>query len=128
MIKLVEGAVRQKTPNEIALHVLLVSLTIVFLVVTMSLAPFASLAGATPSPIVLVALLVCLIPTTIGALVPAIGIAGHGPPRPAQRPGHLRAGRRNRRRHHHAAAGQDRNHHLRQPPSRQLLPRQLRRA
>lgn len=76
MIKLVEGAVRQKTPNEIALHVLLVSLTIVFLTVTMSLAPFASLAGATPSPIVLVALLVCLIPTTIGALVPAIGIAG----------------------------------------------------
>ncbi|MGO4804385.1 potassium-transporting ATPase subunit KdpB [Arthrobacter sp. 2MCAF15] len=76
MIKLVEGAVRQKTPNEIALHVLLVSLTIVFLAVTMSLAPFASLAGATPSPIVLVALLVCLIPTTIGALVPAIGIAG----------------------------------------------------
>jgi potassium-transporting ATPase ATP-binding subunit len=76
MIKLVEGAVRQKTPNEIALHVLLVSLTIVFLIVTMSLAPFAALAGATPSPIVLVALLVCLIPTTIGALVPAIGIAG----------------------------------------------------
>jgi len=76
MIKLVEGAVRQKTPNEIALHVLLVSLTIIFLVVTMSLAPFAALAGATPSPIVLVALLVCLIPTTIGALVPAIGIAG----------------------------------------------------
>ena len=76
MIKLVEGAVRQKTPNEIALHVLLVSLTIVFLVVTMTLAPFASLAGATPSPIVMVALLVCLIPTTIGALVPAIGIAG----------------------------------------------------
>ena len=76
MIKLVEGAVRQKTPNEIALHVLLVSLTIVFLAVTMSLAPFASLAGAAPSPIVLVALLVCLIPTTIGALVPAIGIAG----------------------------------------------------
>ena len=76
MIKLVEGAVRQKTPNEIALHVLLVSLTIVFLAVTMSLAPFAALAGAAPSPIVLVALLVCLIPTTIGALVPAIGIAG----------------------------------------------------
>lgn len=76
MIRLVEGAVRQKTPNEIALHVLLVSLTIVFLVVTMTLAPIASWAGATPSPIVLVALLVCLIPTTIGALVPAIGIAG----------------------------------------------------
>ena len=76
MIQLVEGAVRQKTPNEIALHVLLVSLTIVFLAVTMTLAPFAALAGAAPSPIVLVALLVCLIPTTIGALVPAIGIAG----------------------------------------------------
>ncbi|WP_018760957.1 potassium-transporting ATPase subunit KdpB [Arthrobacter sp. 135MFCol5.1] len=76
MIQLVEGAVRQKTPNEIALHVLLVSLTIVFLVVTITLAPFAALAGAAPSPIVLVALLVCLIPTTIGALVPAIGIAG----------------------------------------------------
>ncbi|MEW1947980.1 potassium-transporting ATPase subunit KdpB [Pseudarthrobacter sp902506025] len=76
MIQLVEGAVRQKTPNEIALHVLLVSLTIVFLAVTMALAPFAALAGAAPSPIVLVALLVCLIPTTIGALVPAIGIAG----------------------------------------------------
>ncbi|TSE15781.1 potassium-transporting ATPase subunit KdpB [Arthrobacter sp. KBS0703] len=76
MIKLVEGAVRQKTPNEIALNVLLVSLTIVFVLVTMALAPFAALAGATPSPIVLVALLVCLIPTTIGALVPAIGIAG----------------------------------------------------
>ncbi|WP_336853729.1 potassium-transporting ATPase subunit KdpB [Sinomonas albida] len=76
MIALVEGAERQKTPNEIALHVLLVALTIVFLVVTVALVPFANLAGAIPSPVVLVALLVCLIPTTIGALVPAIGIAG----------------------------------------------------
>ncbi|MCW1250131.1 potassium-transporting ATPase subunit KdpB [Acaricomes phytoseiuli] len=76
MIKLVEGADRQKTPNEIALNILLVSLTIVFLVVVMALAPMAAFAGALPSPIVLVALLVCLIPTTIGALVPAIGIAG----------------------------------------------------
>ncbi|MGT2464216.1 potassium-transporting ATPase subunit KdpB [Sinomonas atrocyanea] len=76
MIALVEGAERQKTPNEIALHVLLVALTIVFLVVTVALVPFANLAGAVPSPVVLVALLVCLIPTTIGALVPAIGIAG----------------------------------------------------
>ncbi|WP_394939704.1 potassium-transporting ATPase subunit KdpB [Psychromicrobium sp. YIM B11713] len=76
MIKLVEGASRQKTPNEIALNVLLVSLTIVFVVVVMALAPMASLANAVPTPIVLVALLVCLIPTTIGALVPAIGIAG----------------------------------------------------
>ena len=76
MIALVEGAERQKTPNEIALHVLLVALTIVFLAVTVALVPFANLAGAVPSPVVLVALLVCLIPTTIGALVPAIGIAG----------------------------------------------------
>lgn len=76
MIKLVEGATRQKTPNEIALNVLLVSLTIVFVIVVMALGPMASLANAVPSPIVLVALLVCLIPTTIGALVPAIGIAG----------------------------------------------------
>ncbi|ACL39689.1 K+-transporting ATPase, B subunit [Pseudarthrobacter chlorophenolicus A6] len=76
MIALVEGSERQKTPNEIALHVLLVALTIVFLAVTVALVPFANLAGGIPSPVVLVALLVCLIPTTIGALVPAIGIAG----------------------------------------------------
>ncbi|KHL04191.1 potassium-transporting ATPase subunit KdpB [Sinomonas humi] len=76
MIALVEGAERQMTPNEAALHVLLVALTIVFLAVTVVLVPFANLAGAVPSPVVLVALLVCLIPTTIGALVPAIGIAG----------------------------------------------------
>lgn len=76
MIKLVEGASRQKTPNEIALNVLLVSLTIVFVVVVIALAPMAAFAHALPSPIVLLALLVCLIPTTIGALVPAIGIAG----------------------------------------------------
>ncbi len=76
MIALVEGATRQKTPNEIALNVLLASLTIVFLMCVLTLAPMAAFANALPSPIVLVALLVCLIPTTIGALVPAIGIAG----------------------------------------------------
>ncbi|MHA7175356.1 potassium-transporting ATPase subunit KdpB [Arthrobacter sp. Sr24] len=76
MISLVEGATRQKTPNEIALNVLLASLTIVFVVAVMTLAPLANFANALPSPVVLVALLVCLIPTTIGALVPAIGIAG----------------------------------------------------
>ncbi|MHA7268196.1 potassium-transporting ATPase subunit KdpB [Arthrobacter sp. HLT1-20] len=76
MISLVEGATRQKTPNEIALNVLLASLTIVFLVCVMTLAPMANFASALPTPVVLVALLVCLIPTTIGALVPAIGIAG----------------------------------------------------
>ncbi|MDJ0316968.1 potassium-transporting ATPase subunit KdpB [Arthrobacter antibioticus] len=76
MISLVEGATRQKTPNEIALNVLLASLTIVFVVAIMTLAPMAAFADALPSPVVLVALVVCLIPTTIGALVPAIGIAG----------------------------------------------------
>jgi K+-transporting ATPase ATPase B chain len=76
MIALVEGAERQKTPNEIALNILLAVLTLVFLLVVVTLQPFAYYAG-TEIPIpVLVALLVCLIPTTIGALISAIGIAG----------------------------------------------------
>jgi K+-transporting ATPase ATPase B chain len=76
MITLVEGANRQKTPNEIALTILLAVLTIVFIPVVVSLQPFAHYAGATVSVVVLVSLLVCLIPTTIGALLSAIGIAG----------------------------------------------------
>ncbi|WP_201305047.1 potassium-transporting ATPase subunit KdpB [Streptomyces sp. GS7] len=76
MINLVEGAARQKTPNEIALNILLASLTIVFLLAVVTLQPFAIYAGAEQSMIVLLALLVCLIPTTIGALLSAIGIAG----------------------------------------------------
>ncbi|MFF3085182.1 potassium-transporting ATPase subunit KdpB [Streptomyces nojiriensis] len=76
MIALVEGAARQKTPNEIALNILLASLTIVFLLAVVTLQPFAMYAGAEQSMIVLTALLVCLIPTTIGALLSAIGIAG----------------------------------------------------
>ncbi|HET6297754.1 MAG TPA: potassium-transporting ATPase subunit KdpB, partial [Kribbella sp.] len=76
MIALVEGASRQKTPNEIALNILLASLTIVFLMATVTLPPFANYAGVDLSIVVLVALLVCLIPTTIGALLSAIGIAG----------------------------------------------------
>ncbi len=76
MISLVEGANRQKTPNEIALTILLAVLTIVFIPVVVTLQPFAHFAGATVSVVVLVALLVCLIPTTIGALLSAIGIAG----------------------------------------------------
>ena len=76
MIALVEGAERQKTPNEIALNILLAVLTLIFLLVVMTLQPFAYYAG-TEIPIpVLIALLVCLIPTTIGALISAIGIAG----------------------------------------------------
>ncbi|HEX4704604.1 MAG TPA: potassium-transporting ATPase subunit KdpB, partial [Pseudonocardiaceae bacterium] len=76
MIALVEGASRQKTPNEIALTILLAVLTIVFLLAVVALQPMAGYAGAVQSVIVLTALLVCLIPTTIGALLSAIGIAG----------------------------------------------------
>ncbi|MEW2301574.1 potassium-transporting ATPase subunit KdpB [Streptomyces sp. NPDC006655] len=76
MINLVEGASRQKTPNEIALNILLASLTIVFLLAVATLPPFADYAGTHLTMVVLVALLVCLIPTTIGALLSAIGIAG----------------------------------------------------
>lgn len=76
MINLVEGASRQKTPNETALNILLASLTIVFLLAVATLPPFADYAGTRLTMVVLVALLVCLIPTTIGALLSAIGIAG----------------------------------------------------
>jgi len=76
MIALVEGAERQKTPNEIALNILLSGLTIVFLLAVVTLQPFAVNSGAEQQVIVLVALLVTLIPTTIGALLSAIGIAG----------------------------------------------------
>lgn len=76
MIALVEGSARQKTPNEVALNVLLTTLTIVFLLAVVTLQPFAVYSGATQDLVVLVVLLVCLIPTTIGALLSAIGIAG----------------------------------------------------
>ena len=76
MIALVEGAQRQKTPNEIALSILLAGLTIIFMLVCVSLYPFALYGGTPLSLPVLVALLVCLIPTTIGGLLSAIGIAG----------------------------------------------------
>jgi K+-transporting ATPase ATPase B chain len=76
MIALVEGAERQKTPNEIALNILLAVLTLVFLLVVVTLQPIASYAGTEIPLPVLIALLVCLIPTTIGALISAIGIAG----------------------------------------------------
>jgi potassium-transporting ATPase ATP-binding subunit len=76
MIALVEGARRQKTPNEIALTILLSTLTIIFLLAVVSLQPVARYSGSVQSVIVLTALLVCLIPTTIGALLSAIGIAG----------------------------------------------------
>jgi potassium-transporting ATPase ATP-binding subunit len=76
MIRLVEGAARQKTPNEIALNILLASLTIVFLIVVLVLNPMADYLHGATTIVILIALLVCLIPTTIGALLSAIGIAG----------------------------------------------------
>ncbi|HTL83927.1 MAG TPA: potassium-transporting ATPase subunit KdpB [Acidimicrobiia bacterium] len=76
MIALVEGASRQKTPNEIALNILLAGLTIIFLLATVTLQPFAIYSHSAQDLVVLIALLVCLIPTTIGALLSAIGIAG----------------------------------------------------
>ncbi len=76
MIALVEGAARQKTPNEVALNILLASLSIIFVIVVLVLQPVAGYSDAAPTVPVLIALLVCLIPTTIGALISAIGIAG----------------------------------------------------
>src|SRR5271165_2783076 len=76
MISLVEGAVRQKTPNEIALNILLAGMTIIFVFATVTIPSFAKYAGGSVSVVVLVALFVTLIPTTIGALLSAIGIAG----------------------------------------------------
>ncbi|HVG91517.1 MAG TPA: HAD-IC family P-type ATPase, partial [Alphaproteobacteria bacterium] len=76
MIALVEGAERQKTPNEIALNILLSGLTVVFLLAVVTLQPYAIYSGSPQTVFVLVSLLVCLIPTTIGALLSAIGIAG----------------------------------------------------
>ena len=76
MIALVEGAVRQKTPNEIALNILLAGMTLIFVFATVTIPSFASYAAGAVSVVVLIALFVCLIPTTIGALLSAIGIAG----------------------------------------------------
>ncbi|HUJ31051.1 MAG TPA: potassium-transporting ATPase subunit KdpB [Candidatus Acidoferrum sp.] len=76
MIKLVEGAERQKTPNEVALNILLAGLTIIFLLAVVTLQPMAIYSGSPQSVFVLISLLVCLIPTTIGGLLSAIGIAG----------------------------------------------------
>ncbi len=76
MISMVEGAKRQKTPNELALEILLLALTVVFIAVTVTLVPLAGFLGTSTTFVVLVSLLVCLIPTTISGLLPAIGIAG----------------------------------------------------
>jgi len=120
MIALVEGAERQKTPNEIALNILLAGLTIIFLLAVVTLQPFAVYSAAPQTIFVLISLLVCLIPTTIGGLLSAIGIAGMD--RLVQRPR-----RRGRRRRQHPAPRQDRHHHHRQPPG-QRVPARARRA
>ncbi len=119
MIAMVENAKRQKTPNEIALTILLVALTIVFLFATVTLLPFSSYSVAvthlgTPITITaLIALLVCLIPTTIGALLSAIGVAGHESHAARQCDRHFRAGGGGSRRRGCAAAGQDRHDYAR---------------
>ena len=128
MIALVEGAERRKTPNEIALNILLAGLTIIFLVAVVTLQPFALYAGTASRTTVLIALLVALIPTTIGALLSCIGIAGHGPAGAPQRAGDVRPRGRGRRRHRRAAARQDRHDHARQPPGGRVHPRRGRRA
>ena len=122
MIALVEGADRQKTPNEIALSILLAGLTIIFLLAVVTLQPFAIYSGAKQSMIVLIALLVCLIPTTIGG--PALGHRHrrHGPAGAAQRAGDVGPGGRGGRRRVDPAARQDRHHHLRLPSGGRVHP------
>ena len=122
MIALVEGAERQKTPNEIALNILLAGLTIIFVFVVATIPSFATYAGGSVSVVILVALFVTLIPTTIGALLSAIGIAGMD--RLVRFNVLAMSGRAveaaGRRRY--AAARQDRHHHPRQPPGDRVLP------
>jgi hypothetical protein len=121
MIKLVEGAERRKTPNEIALSILLAGMTIIFLMVVVTLRPFAVFAHTDISLTILIALLVSLIPTTIGALLSAIGIAGMD--RLVRRNVlALSGGASRRRRRRRAAARQDRHDHARQPPGRCVRP------
>ena len=104
MIALVEGAERQKTPNEIALNILLAGLTIVFLLAVVTLQPFAIYAGAPQTVFVLVSLLVCLIPTTIGGIAFSDRHRRHGPAGAAQCAGDVGTrGRSCRRREHFAA-------------------------
>ncbi len=114
MIALVEGAERQRTPNEMALSILLSGLTIIFLIVCVTLWPIAKYSGADLSATVLIALLVCLIPTTIGGLLSAIGIAGMDRLDPLQC--HCDLGPRSRGggRRRYASARQDRHDHFRQ--------------
>ncbi len=121
MIALVEGAERRKTPNEIALGILLAALTLIFMIVVATLRPFGLFAGTSISETTLIALLVALIPTTIGALCrrsasPAWTVCA------PQRARALRPRRRGLRRRGRAAARQDRHDHARQPPGLRIHP------
>ena len=120
MIALVEGAERQKTPNELALSILLSGLTLIFLIVCVTLWPLAVYSGTVLSVTVLIALLVCLIPTTIGGLLVGDRHRRHGPADPLQRDRDLRPRGRGGGRRRHAAARQDRHDHLRQPHGRRV--------
>ena len=120
MIALVEGAERRKTPNEIALNILLAGLTLIFLFVIVALKPFAEFANTEISTTTLIALLVALIPTTIGALLSAIGIAGMDRLVRRNVLALSRPRRRGLRRRRRAVARQDRHDHARQPPGRRV--------
>ena len=114
MIALVEGAKRQKTPNEIALNILLAGLTIIFLLVVVTLQPFAIYSVRSPadgSYVLCLSLLVCLIPTTIGGLAFRHRHRRHGSHGPAQRARHVRTRGRSRGRRGYASSRQDRHHH-----------------
>ena len=126
MISLVEGASRQKTPNEIALNILLAGMTIIFVFATATIPSFVTYAGGHITVIVVVALFVTLIPTTIGALLSAIGIAGMDRSGALQRARDVGPRGRGRRRRRHAAARQDRHDHARQSPGHRLSPRDRR--
>ena len=127
MIALVEGAARQKTPNEIALNILLASLTIIFLLAVVTLQPLAIYSGAPQSGIVLV--VPARLPDPDHDRRPALRDRHrrHGPARPAQRAGDVGPRRRGRRRRQHPAAGQDRHDHARQPRGGRVPPAERRR-
>ena len=126
MIALVEGAQRQKTPNEIALNILIAGLTLIFLLAVITLQPFSAFSvaqagsGSIPTVAVLVSLLVCLIPTTIGGLLSAIGIAGMD--RVMQHNVLAMSGKAVEAagRRQFLTAGQDRHHHAGQPAGRRI--------
>ena len=122
MIALVEGAERQKTPNEIALNILLAGMTLIFVLAVVTIPSFATYADGSIPVIVLVALFVTLIPDDDRRAALGHRHCRHGPPGALQRSGHVRPRRRGRRRYRYAAARQDRHDHARQPPGHRTSP------